>query len=338
MMKLIYITRRFPPSTGGMENFSYALTKELAKKSDLSLIKWGYSQIWLIYFLPYALIKASFLIIFRRIKYVHLGDGLLSPIGFLLKLIGAQVSVTVHGLDVTYKLPIYQWIIPFFLKRLDKIICISDATLEECLKRGVPYEKCSIITPGVYPEDFAVKTANKIFGDKKVLVTVGRLIKRKGVFWFVENVMPKLPKDFVYVVVGDGPERARIEQAIASNNLQDQVKLLGKVSDEELKKIYHSSDIFIMPNIPVPGDMEGFGIVAIEAGSAGLPVIASNLEGIKNSVIDKVTGYLAEPENEKDYLRLIKQNDLDRRKILAEIISRYRWNTIAERYMETLYG
>ncbi len=93
-----------------------------------------------------------------------------------------------------------------------------------------------------------------------------------------------------------------------------------------------------MPNIPVPGDMEGFGIVAIEAGSAGLPVIASNLEGIKNSVIDKVTGYLAEPENEKDYLRLIKQNDLDRRKILAEIISRYRWNTIAERYMETLYG
>ena len=111
---------------------------------------------------------------------------------------------------------------------------------------------------------------------------VGRLVERKGIYWFIKNVFPKLDKNYIFLIMGKGQEELKIKELIKSLKLQDRIIMLGRAPDDLKRLLYNASDIFIMPNIPVEGDMEGFGTVTIEAASCGLPVITSNLEGINN--------------------------------------------------------
>jgi glycosyltransferase involved in cell wall biosynthesis len=338
--RLLFITRKYPPMVGGMEKFSFALSQELSKKTDLTLIKWGYSQKWLFLFLPYALIKALIIIPLKKIEHVHLADALLSPLGVVIKFFyNVQVSSNVHGLDVTFRLPIYQYIIPKCLQKLDKVVCISHQTLEECIKRGIPENKCIVIPPGVNPEEFQInasrsdlkKIINTEIADKKILVTVGRLIKRKGVYWFIENVFPKLDESWIYLVVGDGPDKNKIIKLIQDLKFQDRILMLGKISNNDLKVIYNTSDIFVMPNIKVEGDMEGFGMVATEASSTGLPVVASDLEGIKDAVIDNKTGIKV--KNNDYTASILKALSNTKKEVQEEVRKNFDWTIIGNKYI-----
>jgi glycosyltransferase involved in cell wall biosynthesis len=344
-MQLLFITRKYPPSIGGMEKVSYDLSNELSKKIPTTIIAWGHSQKWLFYFLPKALLQALFLIPSKKITKVHLADGLLAPLGLFIKILTRRkVTVTVHGLDITYRNKFYQAIVPYCLSKLDKVICISSATKVECIKRGIPADKCTIIPWGVYPDEFKIKATRealeKIAGinlsNKKVLITVGRLVKRKGVAWFVENVMPNLDDKYVFLVAGDGPEREIIQASINNLRLQKRVKMLGKVSDIDKKILYNTADVFLMPNIMVDGDIEGFGIVAIEASSAGLPVLASSVEGIKDAVLQKKTGLLYQPSNSSDLLNGLNHiGELSKLSIQHSIESNFGWPKITERYLNS---
>jgi hypothetical protein len=143
-MNLLYITRKYPPMIGGLEKLSYALAKEFSKNTPTTLITWGKSQKYLPYFIPLAFLKACFLIPMKKIDHLHLGDALLAPVGLLLKIIfNINTSVTVAGLDITFNFPGYQRIIPKCVARLNTIICISEATLEECVKRGICQKRYS---------------------------------------------------------------------------------------------------------------------------------------------------------------------------------------------------
>jgi glycosyltransferase involved in cell wall biosynthesis len=102
--------------------------------------------------------------------------------------------------------------------------------------------------------------------------------------------------------------------------------------------LYNASDIFIMPNMTVPGDMEGFGIVALEAGSCGLPVIASNIEGIQDAVIDGKTGYLVREGDVEGFLRGIRDMNLKKADVRREVASRYNWKTISGEYFRVLFS
>lgn len=328
---------------GGMESLSHALATEFSKLVDTTLITWGKSQKYLPLVLPYFLIRAFFLIPTKKIDHLHIGDALLSPLGLLLKIVfNVKTTITVMGLDITFTFPGYQFIIPKCVSKFDKVICISEATREECIKRGIPKEKCIIIPCGVYPDDWRAnatrKDLEKIVGtelkDKKVLITVGRLVKRKGVYWFIENVLPYLDKNTIYLVIGDGPEKERIKTLVKSLNLEEQVYLLGKIPDHDLKVIYNTADLFIMPNIKVPGTVEGFGIVAIEASAAGLPVIASDLEGITNAVIEGKTGRLVESLNQKEFSNAIKQLKLNRKEVSKITSDNYSWRVIGKEYVK----
>lgn len=328
---------------GGLEQLSFALATEFSKQVDTSLITWGKSQKYLPYFIPLAFIKALILIPMRKIDHLHIGDALLSPLGFLLKVIfGIKTSVTVAGLDITFNFPGYQLIVPRCVAMLDTVICISNATLEECVKRGIPKEKCIVIPCGVYPEKFIVKAdrndLEKIVGkdlkDKKIIITVGRLVKRKGVYWFIENVLPKLDKNILYVIIGDGPEKERLQKLIQKLKLQGQVLLLGKISDEKLKIIYNTADLFVMPNIKIDNNIEGFGIVAIEASSTGLPVIASDMEGISSAVINDKTGKHVESGNTQQFIQAIQDTKDFKRDTVKKITKEnYSWGKIGEKYI-----
>jgi phosphatidylinositol alpha-1,6-mannosyltransferase len=303
----------------------------------------------LIWFLPLALAGGLASVWCGSTRRVHLCDGLLAPIGLVIKLFsGSRVSISVHGLDVTFSQPLYQRLIPYCLRHLDQIVCVSRSTRDECLKRGIPGERCMIIPNGIPAEEFRVAgdrfdlipeleiRLGRSLAGQKILITVGRLVKRKGVQWFVEEVLPRLGPKYLYVVVGTGPEQEAIQAAVIRRNLQDQVVLTGCWPDRLRNSLLQVADAFIMPNISIPGDVEGFGIAALEAGVCGLPVIAAGIQGIRDAVQDGVTGYLVREKDARGFADRIESVELDRDRIRATVIRRFGWEQIGREYAEVL--
>lgn len=355
---LLFITRKYPPSIGGAQKFSYDFALHMRKLTRMEVVAWGRSNLFLPIFLVYALFYASYLIQRKNVRLVHLGDGLLSPLGVILKLLyQIPITITVLGLDVTYSNRFYQWIIPKCLGKLDKIFCISQETKGECLSRNILRDKIIVIPIGINREEFFLsKDKEELVGilsqklnlnlaHKEILLSVGRLVERKGFHWFLTKVMPllieKRGEEILYVIAGEGPLKGKLEGIIKGLELEKYVRLLGKVDDQDLKLLYHASDIFLMPNIPVKGNIEGFGMVVLEAATCGLPVIASHLEGIKDAIQNGKNGLLVEPCDTEGYLKAILAllKDKEARKAFgrraAEFTNQYyHWDVIRERYCQ----
>jgi phosphatidylinositol alpha-1,6-mannosyltransferase len=241
-------------------------------------------------------------------------------------------------------------IVPRCLSRLDMIFCGSRHGLEQCLQRRIPREKCRVVPYGIDPAEFDLQPPdlsglNEIEAQagidvkgRKILLTVGRLVPRKGVAWFVAQVMPRLDKDYRYIIAGGGPDFLTVQGLIQKHGLADRVALLGKVPNATRLRLLALADLFIMPNIRIPGDMEGFGIAALEAGSSGLPVIASNIEGLRDAIIDGVTGHLVEERNVQQYVDRIRHLQLDRETVRAVVNQKFNWPHIASLYHAFLFA
>ncbi|MFH0818651.1 MAG: glycosyltransferase family 4 protein [Patescibacteria group bacterium] len=331
-MKILFITRKYPPQIGGMEAFSFGLINNI--KCDKEIIALNKKQIHLLWWLPYALILTLFKA--RRVEHIHLGDGLLAPIGFLIKKIYRKpVSVTVHGLDITYNNFIYQNINVRALKHLDKIICVSSSTKQDCIEKGVSESIIEIIPNGIDINKFSIFNFQFSSSQNKILLTVGRLVKRKGVEWFIKEVMPKLDQNIIYLIAGDGPEMQNIHHQIINLNLEHRVKLLGRISHEKLIELYNTADLFIMPNIHVKGDTEGFGIVALEAGACGLMTLATDIDGIRDVIKDNENGYLLPDRDALMWANKVNEiikSDYERIKICSYIHRNYSWREITNQY------
>jgi len=346
---ILFISRNFPPQIGGLETYSYNLIKYFGHHYAISKIVLGKPRKHLFWFMPYALFKAVRLIKGGNVRRIHLCDGLLATVGLLLKFfLPVTVSVTIHGLDITFKNFLYQAIIPPCVARLDKIICVSRHTQKECVDREIPADKISVIPNGINPADFQVLESRQVcraesakrlgipLEGKKILLTVGRLVPRKGVAWFVKEVVPRLDDSCIYLIVGDGPEFARVSALVDKLNLGGRAFLLGRVTAEMRNRLLHASDVFIMPNVHFHGDIEGFGIAAIEAGCCGLPVIASDVQGLKDAVLHGKTGFLVEAGNTEGFLERVRKMDLNRDAVRSLVVETFDWERVFERYEEVL--
>ena len=354
-MKILFITRKYPPTKGGMEKVAYDLYNHLSEIEDVILVKWGGSNKWLPLVLPSILIRSFLILLTNKVDVIYLQDGLLSPLGVILKLFRVPIVITIHGLDITYRNKVYQFVVPRCVAQLDNVICISQATKEECMHRGIPKDRLSIVPNGI-SDDFFIENETKEqlketlsnelninLTDKKIILSVGRLVERKGLHWFIENVIFKIKEqrqDFVYLIVGDGIFKEKIRESIKENNLEDYVFMVGKVDDAFLKKLYNVADIFVMPNIPVKGDMEGFGIVLLEAASCGISIVASNIEGIKDAIKDGKNGFLIEVFNVGMFIevinRLLDNNEKKQKNginVRAFTLQNYEWKKVAEKYV-----
>jgi len=351
---ILFISRKYPPSIGGMQRLSYELTTRIGKLADTFVISWGHSQIFLPLFLVYAFLKAIVIVLTKKeVELIHLSDPVLSPLGLLLRfLFGLPIVVNIHGLDIVFPNRLYQRLIPKCLRRMDKLICISPQTKEECVKRGIAAKRCTVIPIGVdpygpQPAPSAKAAVEALLGKRldgvKILLTVGRLVKRKGVLWFISRALPKIiaeQPNVCYLIVGEGPQHGSVEKRVRHLDLEDKVFLLGKVDDKTLRIVYNAADIFVMPNIPVKGDFEGFGIAAIEAAAAGLCVVASRLDGIASAIIEGENGFLVSPEDVDAYVRIIVSllKDANLRRNFGERAreftrKNYSWQKIAGQYL-----
>lgn len=285
--RTLFITRKYPPVIGGMEIFSRNLFEHWKEYENLELLANRCGNAWLAPFL-----LKSLLVIFtrgRRYSRIHLGDGLMAVLIPWIRLwTQVSVSISIHGLDIVYNKYGYNRVIPRLVARGDIIICVSHYTRDRCLERGIPDDKCKVIPNGINPDNSPYRLGKKPervaewereFAGKKILLSIGRLMKRKGHAHFIRYYLGKLPESFVFFVAGTGPEEVKIKTTARECGLEERVYMAGRISEEEKQGLYGIAYAFIMPNISVPGDIEGFGIAAIEAGLTGLPLILSGIEG-----------------------------------------------------------
>src|SRR5437762_3307765 len=149
-MKVLFITRKYPPMVGGMEALSYFLTTGFPEPKKI--VSLGRSQLHLFWFLPYALLRAAVTSPFYDV--VHLGDPLLAVVGVVPRfLFRRPVMVTVHGLDITFESKLYQWYSRHFL-HASAYLAISESTREIAEKRGL--HPVSVVPVGVSDKFFAL--------------------------------------------------------------------------------------------------------------------------------------------------------------------------------------
>lgn len=241
---------------------------------------------------------------------------------------GHQLIATVHGLDVIAPLSIYQSIVQKALQRLDAVVCVSHATARQVRARGVRADRIRVIPNVAEPASETIPKSESVFAElqqtlgidlrnKEVLLSIGRPIKRKGFDLFIKTVFKQLPDNFVYIVAGPpinppawietsirfmSPERRRrILVAMGYYHVHEELKRLSDhprvfylngVSERMRNLLYAVATQFIIPNRTIRGDMEGFGIVALEAAVRGVPIVAVGIEGIVDAIADGENGQI----------------------------------------------
>lgn len=272
---------------------------------------------------------------------------------FLFGKKGTPLVTINHGQDVTLPFFLYQWYLPIVFKKLHGVISVSSATRQACIERGMSPEIGVALPNGfdaskvkVLPDkDDARKTLESKFNidlqGKKLLLSVGRQVKRKGHEWFIREVFEKIESDVIFLLIGDGPEHESIKSAKNESQLKQKLVIAGRQPDKILDAAYAGADLFVMPNIPVKGDMEGFGIVLLEANRAGVPAVASDLEGIKDVITQGVNGYRVPHGESSQFASKIDevlQGELDElsKKAVEFVESTFNWDSVVDRYVAFL--
>lgn len=241
-------------------------------------------------------------------------SGLTAPLALLSsRLANADFAVCVHGLDIVAASRTYQAFFVPCLKRASLIVANSRNTARLAREVGVEAEKIEVVHPGVealplgepdptFKQDFEL-------GEGPILLSVGRLVKRKGIIPFVQHSLPPLIEehpDLRLVIVGNQAGQAvrreksiltMLEEAVEGAGLSKHVRLLGALNDVDLNRAYSIADIHVFPVIPVHGDVEGFGMVAAEAAAHGIPTLGFAEGGVCDAVVNGVTGFLVENQD-----------------------------------------
>lgn len=347
---VLFLTRAYPPVRGGMEKFSYELTTAVSAITRARVIANTRGKKFLPLFFLTAFLRAARHL--PEFDVVHIGDPVLSGLSWALRNVHRRpTAMTVHGLDILYDAPAYQRYLRRFFRSADLYICIS-SYVEQVLRSTFDVSRTMVIPPGIQDTLYRPETRREELGgilgkdvsDRYILLTVGRLVRRKGVAWFVGNVLPRLSDQVIYVVVGKGPEQTAILKEAERTGVKDRVLLTGTVSADHLRVFLNTADLFIMPNVVVEQDAEGFGLVALEAATCELPVIASALQGIVDAVFDGRNGVLVEAEDAPAFTERIVEllSDEQKRRAFgtaarAFTLNRFSWETIAQRYLQAFH-
>lgn len=324
--RILLITRNLPPLRGGMERLNRHLALALATWGEVTVI--GPSgcrqhlptniRVLEVPFRPLAVFLFRASIIAAREARNHpdiviAGSGLTGPLAQMTAYrTNAKGVVYVHGLDIVASNLIYQILWIPFLRRIDLAIANSTNTADLAARDGIARGRITVIHPGVtlptelpdpstFREDYGL-------GNAPLLLSVGRLTERKGLAQFVQHVLPAVcaaHPDVRLVHIGDDAPNAlktgsrdgnsEIARIAANLGLKHNVQFLGPCDDATLARAYTAADVHVFPALEVVGDVEGFGMVAIEAAAHGLLTVAFATGGIPDAVRPGKSGFLVRP-------------------------------------------
>jgi len=350
----LLITLGFPPAVGGMQQYLYqrcrALDEEqitvLAPKTSgwrefdaqqtFPIRRWSgflgqtpvikrFLQLILPFFHALALYHQ------QAFDWIECGQAL--PFGLIAlyckKALGVPYLVWAYGNDILkpQRYPFLKGLLHVILSNADALVAVSQSTKRKIVQLGLDPEKVTVIHPSVGTRLFhsqndssAVMARHHLQG-KRVILTVARLVERKGVD-VVIRAMPKITESIpnaVYLIVGAGPYQEKLERLVKELELEGRIIFAGYVTDEELPCYYGACDVFVLVSrtLEDKGEMEGFGIVYLEAGACGKPVIAGRGGGASEAVEDGVTGLLVDPSDVGEIanaiVRVLEDEELARR-------------------------
>jgi phosphatidylinositol alpha-1,6-mannosyltransferase len=364
----------FPPAIGGIESVADHLSRAWRERGCAVSVVARYSSErfadkdifrpenpGLLRYLWHAWKTGAKLISLRRPSVLVCAGIVDAPLAWLLaRRFRIPYVVLAHGSDISRRGFIYQRVVRFLFRRADAIAANSAHTKMLLERAGCDVQRIRILHPGVdgkaepsnAPSDLRARYQ---LSAGPVLLTSGRVIRRKGIGEFIDHVLSDLIKSFPnlnYVVVGEDAteslahkERllAQIKDQVEQAGLIHHVRFPGKVSDEELKRWYELADVFVLPGIPIAGDIEGFGIVLLEANLYQTPVVATRIGGVPDAVVDGVTGRLVEPENWsaiRDAIAELLQDEELRQKMGEAGCQRaqqvFNWTVIGQKYVNWL--
>jgi phosphatidylinositol alpha-1,6-mannosyltransferase len=191
------------------------------------------------------------------------------------------------------------WLTRRVLRGAERVIANSRNT-ERILRDEwqLPAGCVQVLHPGVDTERFVPAGRDRTvrarlgWGDRRVVLTVGRLQKRKGhdqMILALASIRKALP-DLLYAIVGEGEERPYLQNLVTREGLSDHVQFLGELDDNDMLRCYQQCDLFVLPNRQVGKDIEGFGMVLLEAQACGKAVLAGASGGTAETMHIPETG------------------------------------------------
>ncbi|MBM3277822.1 MAG: glycosyltransferase family 4 protein [Candidatus Handelsmanbacteria bacterium] len=296
-MRILFLARRYPPCMGGIEIHSYQLCERLRRQTPVRLVALRrQSLLHLAWFLPWCLWVGFWAVLLRRVEVVYFADGVAGALAPLLRPFArARFAVTIYGLELTYKNAVARWLMGAGYRACDQVAVISEQTRALTLQATLPPAQLTLIYPGIEPLVLGKERCGQLraafeqqhglcFGRDRVLLSFGRQVPRKGLAAFLKEGMPLLEPDIKLLIGGRGPELERLQRLREERGLQDRVFILGPVEEEVLAMLRQSADLFLMPNIHLPDNMEGFGIAPLECMYTGLPVVAFAVDALEESL------------------------------------------------------
>jgi len=335
-MKIGYFTDNFPPRIGGVATYSFELPyfmKKLNPEMEVNVFVFGKEdgEEDINGFRVYRFRKISVFhtgrTIFRIIKagkfdIVHATT--LFPVGFFVaifsKLFGTRSFLTVYGTEgiTSHGSLITRAVkyLTFFL--IDQIFPFSQSTSRLMLRkyRMINKKKTKVIRPCIsqlaLEKKYNVREKFNIDQGGFLILFVGRLVERKGALDLIKAVEETADKKVKLILVGGG-EQGVLAAYGSEHNLTNQVYFAGSVEREEILNYYQAAQVFSMPSFfdKTKDDIEGLGIVYLEAQINGLPVIGTKSGGIPEAIEDNKTGFVVEPRDVSalaEKIKLLKED------------------------------
>jgi phosphatidylinositol alpha-1,6-mannosyltransferase len=374
--KILCITNDFGPRAGGIESFVIGLIERLPHSSVIVYTSAQdnseeYDRQWfekygvevlrdkakILLPTPGVSFCVKSLIRDRNIRTVFFGAA--APLGILskgLRRAGVQHIVALtHGHEVWWsRIWPFNWAIRRISQQVDHLTYLGAFTQRAIVKAisTTAADAMVKIAPGIDTDHFAPVDATALkdqlgIGNKKVIVSVGRLVHRKGQDTLIEampEIVSSIP-DAHLLMIGEGPYRAYLENRAKALDVQSSVTFIGRIQYADLPRYICTGDIFVMPSRSrLAGlEVEGLGIVYLEASACGLPVIAGNSGGAPDAVLEGKTGLVVDGRSSREVAQAVIEllSDTARCKEMGAngrqwIIKEWRWDIWATRFAELL--
>jgi phosphatidylinositol alpha-1,6-mannosyltransferase len=327
---VLFVTNDFGPRAGGIETFVIGLIERRAFGSTIVYTSAQddseeYDQRWKRDFGVTVIRDRSKILlptprVARNLKRVIKQEGIrvaafgaAAPLGLLsasMKSAGVRKTVALtHGHEVWWaKIFPFTFAIRRIGATIDSLTYLGEFT-QKAISRSLSKQAVKQmvkIAPGIDVEHFSPQDSSELrrelgLDEKKVIVSVGRLVHRKGQDHLIESmpeILAKVPNAHL-LIVGRGPYLEHLAKLVAVNKVENHVSFIGRVQYAELPRFICAGDVFAMPSRSrfAGLEVEGLGIVYLEASACGLPVVAGNSGGAPDAVVEGITGLVVDGTN-----------------------------------------
>ncbi len=330
---ILLVSVDFPPHTDGVSTISRELSIRIGERGKSVFVigprdkkdrefdtgkpyrifrtpgyEWVYFRfIPILFSMPWAVFRYRVRKIFAmNIAYGGILSWLLSfirPLEYILFAYGYEFEKVKHR-------SLAKWLYQKIYAKAKGIICCSEEVRRRLISFGVDAQKTKVLYPAVDFERYRPLAPPKEFLEKnqfvgrKIILTVGRLVKRKG-HDQVLKALPQLVEQFpeiLYCMIGKGEDENELRRIVRELKLENHIRFMGWVPADDILYFYNACEIFVMPSREIKGDghIEGFGIVYLEASACAKPVIGGRSGGVLEAIQDGKTGFLVDPDSSQE--------------------------------------